>query len=126
MKYEIVKDRYTKARGGSAKLITITCVNCKKDIFVYQKDGQGKLLRMYLDKFVAPEDFVEKLKQAKNKNDMQGLKCPNCGELLGVPMVYQKEKRLAFRLINNKIQKKWYCKRVSYRNCIHFIIKLSI
>ncbi len=106
MKYEIVKDRYTKTRGGSAKLITITCVKCQKEVFVYQKDGPGKLVRMYLDKFVAPKDLVEKLKQVKHKNEMQGLKCPYCNELLGVPMVYEKENRLAFRLIHNKIQKK--------------------
>lgn len=34
---------------------------------------------------------------------MYGLKCPACGELLGFPMVYEKENRLAYRLLNNKV-----------------------
>ncbi len=105
MKYEIVKDKYTKNRGGSAKLYSIICTKCWLPIFVYQKDGPGKLVRMYLDKFLAPKHFVEALKQIKLKNEMQGLKCTNCGELLGVPMLYKKESRLAFRLINNKVHK---------------------
>lgn len=34
---------------------------------------------------------------------MSGLRCPNCNELLAVPMVYEKENRLAYRIINNSI-----------------------
>jgi len=38
------------------------------------------------------------------------LLCPNCGEHLGIPMIYQKEQRLAFRLfagaVTTKISKR--------------------
>lgn len=105
MRYEVKKDKYTKARGGSAKFNVISCAKCKSEIFIYQKDGPGRLLRMYLDKFVAPENFVNQLNLIKSKNQMQGLRCPKCGELLGVPMIYEKEDRLAFRLINNKVMR---------------------
>ena len=37
---------------------------------------------------------------------MHGLQCPACGELLVVPMMYEKEKRLAYRLLNNKVLKR--------------------
>ena len=106
MKYQIKKDKYTKARGGNAKFLILSCGTCLKEIFIYQKDGPGSLVRLYLDKFVAPESFIKELNNIENKNDMHGLKCPNCSELLGVPMIYEKEKRLAFRLLNNKIKKR--------------------
>lgn len=106
MKYEVKSDKYTKARGGNPKFNIISCINCKHEIFLYQKDGPGKLLRMYLDKFVAPREIVDELKKINKKSDMKGLKCPYCGELLGVPMIYEKENRLAFRLILNKITRK--------------------
>lgn len=106
MKYEVIKDKYTKARGGTAKFNLIICANCKKIIFLYQKDGPGRLLRLYLDKFVAPVSFAKMVKQIKTKAEMKGLRCPVCNELLGIPMIYEKENRLAFRLINNKVLRK--------------------
>lgn len=106
MKYEVVKDKYTKVRGGSAKFYLISCVKCGKIIFIYQKDGPGSLVRMYLDKFVAPRDIADKLKKIETKSEMSGLRCPNCNELLGIPMIYEKENRLAFRLLSNKVHRK--------------------
>ena len=61
---------------------------------------------MYLDKFVAPHNLVEQLKSVKTKKEIHGLKCLACNELIGVPIVYEKENRLAFRLIPNKVIKK--------------------
>ena len=106
MKYEVKSDKYTKARGGNSKFNIISCLSCKKEIFLYQKDGPGKLLRMYLDKFVAPQEFVKELKKISKKSEMKGLKCYCCGELLAVPMIYEKENRLAYRLINGKVTRK--------------------
>lgn len=106
MKYIVKKDKFTKARGGNAKFYILLCAQCRHEIFIYQKDGPGKLLRLYLDKFVAPKSVVEELHDIKTKSDMHGLQCPACGELLAVPMIYEKEKRLAYRLLNNKVLKR--------------------
>ena len=103
MKYIVKKDKYTKAREGTAKFNILSCAKCHHEIFIYQKDGPGRLLRLYLDKFVAPHSIVEEVKNITTKNEMHGLKCPSCGELLGVPMVYEKENRLAYRLLSNKV-----------------------
>lgn len=54
MRYVVRKDKYSKVRGGSDKFYIISCVKCQNEIFIYQKDGPGHLLRMYLDRFVAP------------------------------------------------------------------------
>lgn len=106
MKYNIVKDKYSKVREGSSKFNIIICSKCEKEIFLYQKDGSGKLLRMYIDRFVAPENIASEIKKSRRKGDMPELNCPHCGELLGVPMIYTKENRLAYRIITNKIKRK--------------------
>lgn len=98
-KFVIRKDKYTKARGGSAKFLTIFCGCCQEEIFLYQKDGPGRLFRMYLDKIVAPKEEVEKLSKITQKSEMKSLKCPKCGSLLAVPMVYIPENRLALRVV---------------------------
>jgi len=41
-----------------------------------------------------------------NKADMPNLKCPKCTALIGTPMVYEAERRLAFRLIHGSFVKK--------------------
>jgi hypothetical protein len=96
--YFIEKDKFTKFRGGSAKLLLISCEKCEEEMFLYQKDGSGRLLRVYLDKFKAPKKLVENLNSIKNKTEMPSLKCKNCKQNIGSPMVYKKEKRLAYRL----------------------------
>ena len=103
MRYVVRKDKYSKVRGGSAKFYIISCVKCQNEIFIYQKDWPVHLLRMYLDRFVAPQELVAKLQNIKSKGKMSGLRCPNCNELLAVLMVYEKENRLAYRIINNFI-----------------------
>ena len=106
MKYETKSDKYTKARGGTSKFLILSCSNCDNDIILYQKDGVGTLVRLYLDKIVAPENLCNELKLIKTKKDMHGLRCPVCNELLAVPMIYEKENRLAFKLLKNKLHKK--------------------
>lgn len=98
-KYNIVKDKYTKVRGGNSKFLTISCGVCNKEMFLYQKDGHGRLLRLYLDKIKAPEKAVAEFQKIYKKNEMGTLKCPKCKTVLAVPMVYEKEDRLAFRII---------------------------
>ena len=102
-KYELKKDRFTKARDGSSELLVIRCAKCQHPTLLYQKDGSGRLLRMYLDRIHAPEDFANLKHTAVSKSDLKGLRCPNDQELLAVPMVYKPERRLALRIIRGSI-----------------------
>ena len=104
-KYDLKKDRFTKARGGSSELLVIRCAKCQHPTLLYQKDGSGRLLRMYLDRIHAPEDFADLKHTATSKSDLEGLRCPNDQELLAVPMVYKPENRLALRIIRGSIHK---------------------
>lgn len=89
-------DKYRKARGGYSRLLDISCENCGKHICFYQKDGPGILKRMYMDRIVG----------LKKLNVKANLLCLNCKEILGVPVVYKKEKRPAYRLFAGAILKK--------------------
>lgn len=66
-------------------------------ILLYQKDGLGILKRLYLDRIIIPLSLAD-----GNKN----LICKKCNALLGIPMIYQKEKRLAYRLFSGAVEKK--------------------
>ena len=103
--YKPRKDKFTKARGGSSKLLSIFCAQCNTEILLYQKDGPGDLLRMYLDKILAPDDLVVKVSGYTNKSEMESLACRKCYTLMAVPMVYDKEDRLAYRIVNGEIKK---------------------
>ena len=72
---------------------------------MHQKDGSGRLLRMYLDKIHAPDDFANLKHTVASKSDLKGLYCPNNQELLVVPMVHKPENRLALRIIRGSIHK---------------------
>ena len=89
------KDKYQKARGGYSRLLQISCRKCKSSICVYQKDGSGNLRRMYIDRMHNQKVAITR----------KNLSCPN-GHVLGVKMVYQKEKRPAFRLFVDAVTKK--------------------
>ncbi|MCL5257731.1 MAG: hypothetical protein M1505_00635, partial [Patescibacteria group bacterium] len=73
---------------------------------LYQKDGHGRLLRMYLDRIFEPQELALLQSKMSSKADMPNLKCPKCGALIGTPMVYEAERRLAFRLIHGSFVKK--------------------
>ena len=88
------KDRYRKNRGGYSRLLKISCRKCTEIICLYQKDGLGNLRRMYIDRILKPTISLS------NKN----LLCPN-KDLLGVKMLYKKEKRPAFRLFVDSVKK---------------------
>lgn len=103
-KYKFKKDRYVKARGGSSEFLEIHCGQCQTPIALYQKDGPGRLLRMYLDRIFAPSS-LSILQEQSQKTSLPNLSCPKCHILVGVPMVYQMEDRLAFRLIKGTFHK---------------------
>lgn len=94
--YPIKRDRYKSARGGKSRLLDILCRRCESPVLVYQKDGPGGLLRLYIDRILSPRGLSGM--RHLPLNDIPYLKCPRCGNLLGSPYVYAKEKRPAYRL----------------------------
>lgn len=92
---KLKSDKFKKARGGSSKLLQISCAECGEVICDYQKDGPGSLKRMYFDRILNPNVSISE----------KSLKCSQ-GHLLGVAIIYKKENRRAFRLIMEKIAKK--------------------
>lgn len=95
MKTFFKSDRYKQARGGYSRLLKISCQKCGEYICLYQKDGPGNLRRMYIDRILDPKVSISK----------KDLSCPK-GHLLGVKIIYEKEKRPAFRLFVDSVTKK--------------------
>lgn len=97
-------DLYRKARGGYSRLVDIMCEYCNSKVLLYQKDGPGELKRIYMDRILSPKDLANL--QNKNINSILELRCQNCKRVLGVPYIYEKEKRKAFRLFVGAVIKK--------------------
>lgn len=100
------KDKYVKTRGGNSQFLDLYCAQCNHHFALYQKDGPGSLLRLYLDRIFEPEELHSLQFTSGGKKDLPNLQCPQCDALIGVPMVYEKEKRLAFRLQHGSFVKK--------------------
>lgn len=94
-KKRIHSDKFKTARGGPSRFLRIACQKCGAPICTYQKDGIGNLRRMYIDRIIEPT--VSLLRK--------DLACP-MGHLLGIKILYIKEKRIAFRLIGGSITKR--------------------
>ncbi|MFA6536204.1 MAG: hypothetical protein WC250_03780 [Candidatus Paceibacterota bacterium] len=92
---KLKNDRYKKVRGGYSRLLQIGCQKCGEVICLYQKDGPGNLRRMYLDRIIEPAVSLSR----------KDLSCQK-GHLLGVKIIYDKEKRPAFRLFVDSVTKK--------------------
>lgn len=92
---KLKNDKFRKTRGGYSRLLKISCEKCDSLIGLYQKDGSGNLRRMYLDRIIEPMVSIAR----------KDLSCPK-GHLLGVKIIYDKEKRLAFRLFVDSVKKK--------------------
>jgi len=101
-------DPYRQARGGYARLLAVSCATCGTHLFSYQKDGPGIVKRLYVDRIYQSKTYEDL--QHRALKDIPQLLCPQCGEQLGMPMIYQKEQRLAFRLfagaVTTKIRKR--------------------
>ena len=104
--HSIKKDKYVNARGGNSHFLDLFCSMCNEHLVLYQKDGRGGLLRLYLDRIFAPQDLSILYSRINTKSEMPNLKCQKCGALIGTPMIYEAEKRLAFRLIRGSFAKK--------------------
>lgn len=104
MKTKFKKDKFSNARGGYSRFLNVYCRKCDSLVLTYQKDGPGNLRRLYLDRIFSPEKLANL--QKKDLKEVNHLKCSNCGELLGIPYIYEKENRKAFRLFQDAVVKK--------------------
>jgi hypothetical protein len=93
----------------------LSCEKCQKSIAKYQKDGPGILKRLYLDRIVE----LKELDKSKSKNFI----FPNCGVLLGVKYIYEKENRPAYRLFAGAISKKILKGNFNYYENSHFFAR---
>lgn len=103
--HRLKNDKYVNARGGNSHFLDLYCSRCGQHFALYQKDGRGSLIRLYLDRIFDPKELSELQFKSTEKRDMPSLKCSGCDSLIGTPMVYELERRLAFRLIRGSFVK---------------------
>jgi|GEM_PF-1083289 len=104
-KYKFIKDRFVNSRDGNSHFLDLYCAKCNAHLLLYQKDGIGSLMRLYLDRIFAPADkanwqFLDLSVKKPN------LTCPNCAEIIGTAMIYEPENRPAIRLQKGAFGKK--------------------
>ena len=104
MNLKFKRDKYKNARGGYSRLLELRCRKCNSLIATYQKDGPGNLRRLYMDRIMSPKNLTNL--QNKRLKDIKPLKCNKCAFLVGIPYIYKKEKRNAFRIFQNALSKK--------------------
>ncbi len=84
--HKFKKDRYSRDRGGNSQFLDLYCSNCNQHILLYQKDGPGSLMRLYLDRIFDPQELSVLQTNCKTKSDVPNLTCPNCKQLVATPM----------------------------------------
>jgi hypothetical protein len=101
------RDRYLRARGGTARMLDVHCTRCAAWVLKYQKDGVGHLLRCYLNRVFAPPELVvlQHNPAIREPKDMVNLVCPKCNTVIGTPMRHE-DGRLAYRLIKGTYAQK--------------------
>jgi len=87
----------------ATRLFDLFCGQCGSHVVLYRKEGSGSLLRLYLDRILAP-DKISGLKQTMKNSKTPSLSCSGCGRLIGVPM--GTKSRPAFRLIKGAFRRK--------------------
>lgn len=102
---KINRDSSYKRRGGTAQWILLSCGVCKENLALYQKDGPGKLFRLYLDRLTSTSG--ERPFSNLGKTAINALTCNGCQETIGIPMTYEKDDfpRTALRLTGAGINK---------------------
>jgi len=106
--FDLKRDQFRKARGGRSHFINLECRTCKEWILLYQKDGPGPLIRLYLDRIHAPKE-LSSLQDRYTQGMVEQLlplTCSKCKATIGYPAVYEKEKRLCFILVEKSITKR--------------------
>lgn len=96
-----IYDAYTQRRG-EPKMLVIKCDRCKHRVMSYQKDGPGSLLRCYLDRIHSPEYLHDRQYKYSDTRNLPLLKCDSCRSVIGVPMIYHLENRLAYRMLKDR------------------------
>ena len=104
MNFEFKRDKYKDVRGTHSRLLDLYCSLCGNKIAIYQKDGSGSLMRVYLDRILYPKKLTGL--ESKPLDQIQTLQCSKCKEDLGVPYIYREEKRKAFKLYQDALIKK--------------------
>ena len=102
-KFKLRKDSFRKARGGYARFIHIYCEHCGVQLLLYQKDGAGPLMRLYLDRIFAPKELVG---LQESKKEISNLVCKKCKKLIGIPGIFEKENRPVYLLLSYAFTKK--------------------
>lgn len=97
--YKLQKDVYQQSRGGTSRILDISCEGCGHHVAFYQKDGPGILKRMYVDRCIN--------EQPNGSN----LVCAACDCILGHKINYKKEDRAAYRLYVGAVKKKIISRR---------------
>ncbi len=95
---EIKKDKYFDNRNGYSQIYSLHCNKCEELLTYYQKDGAGKIKRIYVDR-ISNSDIV------KNFSIDHKLICPQCQGILGLGYIYQKEQRPAYKLFEGEVKK---------------------
>lgn len=98
------KDKYKSARGGYSRLLNLHCQKCETIFAEYQKDGAGNLRRLYMDRIIWPEHLVG-LENTHIK-DIKTIRCPKCEFIVGMPYIYKKENRNAYRVFQDSLVKR--------------------
>lgn len=96
VRYTPKKDRFSRSRGAS-QFLNLFCAKDGAHLVLYQKDGPGALKRLYLDRIFAPSP-QSGWQNLGSITEVPNLTCPKCGTLIGSPMIYRSENRLAIRL----------------------------
>jgi len=85
-------------RGGKSTFLDIQCSQCDGTVLIYQKDGDGALMRCYLNRIFSPPGYERLQYQANLRlKEIPNLRCPYCDNLIGIPMI-QQDGRFAFRI----------------------------
>lgn len=100
----MAKRKSKRKLPGGSHLLTVLCAACRTPILLYQKDGRGGLLRIYLNRVWEPPALAALAESCAEKSDVPVLACEACGAVLGAPMEHGG--RLAWRVIPGRIVKK--------------------
>lgn len=85
--FEFADDAFLAERGGTSTLLLASCAQCGTDIFLYQKDGPGPLLRCYFDRIHHDSTLAVHERQAF---------CRRCGLPLGRSGLYRDSRHAIF------------------------------
>ena len=87
--FAYIHDQYTEKRGNPV-MLEITCAKCHQWVMDYQKDGPGRLLRLYLDRIYHPQAWRERFTKATVRS-APALQCTKCQNILADPFIYRRQ-----------------------------------